>query len=55
MDYYRVNKDCASIENQSSVGEPVLSTISKAAATQFSVMITESTGIITESTRTVPA
>ena len=29
-DYYRVNKDCARIENQSSAGESVLSTISKA-------------------------
>ena len=44
MEYYRVNKDCARIENQSLAGESVLSTISKAAATLFSVTITESTG-----------
>ena len=44
MDYYRVNKDCARIENQSSAGESVLSIISKAAATLFSVKLTESTG-----------
>jgi len=44
MDYYRVNKDCARMENQSSAGESVLSTISKAAPTLFSVTITESTG-----------
>jgi len=44
MDYYRVNKDCARIENQSSAGESILSTISKAAATLFSVALTESTG-----------
>jgi len=43
-DYYRVNKDCARIENQSSAWEPVLSTIYKAAATLFSVTLTESTG-----------
>jgi hypothetical protein len=43
-DYYRVNKDWARIENQSSAGESVLSTISKAAATLFSVTLTESTG-----------
>jgi hypothetical protein len=44
MDYYRVNKDCARIENQSSAGESVLSTISMAGVTLFSVTITESTG-----------
>jgi hypothetical protein len=44
MDYYRVNKDWARIENQSSAGESVLSTISKEATTLFSVTITESTG-----------
>jgi hypothetical protein len=60
-DYYRVNKDCARIENQSSAGESVLSTISKSAATTFSVTIIESTGItesrgvITEAARTVRA
>jgi len=43
MDYYRVNKDCARIENQSFAVESVLSTISKAATTLFSVRITEST------------
>jgi hypothetical protein len=52
MDYYRVNKDCARIRNQASAGEAISSTISKAAATLFSVMITESTGIVrTEKTR----
>ena len=45
MDYYRVNKDYARIENLSSAGESVFSTISKAATTLFSVTITESTGI----------
>jgi len=61
MDYYRVNKACARIENQSSAGESVLSIISKAAATLFSVTLTESTRInestwfITESTRTARA
>ena len=45
-DYYRVNKDCVRIENQAATGEAVLSTISKSAATQFSVTITESTGIV---------
>ena len=44
MDYYRVNKDCGRIQNQSSTGESVLSTSSKAAATLFSVTLTESTG-----------
>jgi hypothetical protein len=52
MDYYRVNKDCARIRNQASAGEAISSTISKLAATLFSVMITESTGIVrTEKTR----
>jgi hypothetical protein len=51
-DYYRVNKDCTRIRNQASVGEAVSSTISKLAATQFSVTITESTGIVrTDKTR----
>ena len=45
-DYYRVNKDCACIWNQSSAGEAVSSTISNAAATSFSLTITESTGIV---------
>jgi hypothetical protein len=45
-DYYRVNKDCARIRNKASGGEAVSSTISKAAATPFSVTITESTGIV---------
>jgi len=44
MDYYRVNKHYARIENQSSAGESVLSTISMAGATLFSMTITESTG-----------
>ena len=48
MDYYRVNKDCVRIENQSSAGESVLSTISKAAATLFSVTITEAQGMCGE-------
>jgi hypothetical protein len=46
MDSYRVNKDCARIRNQASAGEAVSSTISKAAATPFSVTITESTRIV---------
>jgi len=45
MDYYRVNKDCARTENQSSAGESVMAKISKAAETQFSVTITESKGM----------
>jgi hypothetical protein len=45
-DYYRVNKDCARIRNKASAGEAVSATISKAAATTFSVTITESTGIV---------
>ena len=58
---YQVNWDCARVRNRASAGEAVSAKISKAAATQFSVMITESigitetTGIITESTRTVRA
>jgi hypothetical protein len=44
MDYYQVKKDCAGIENQSLARESVLSTISKAAATLFSVTLNESTG-----------
>jgi hypothetical protein len=61
MDYYRVNKDCARIRNQASTGEAVSAMISKSAATMFSVTINESTGIaestgiITESTRSVRA
>ena len=45
---YRVNKDCARIRNKAkaSDGEAVSSTIYKAAATPFSVTITESTGIV---------
>jgi len=60
-DYYRVNKDCVCICNQASALEAVSATISKSAATTFSVTIIESTGItesigiITESTRTVRA
>ena len=51
-DYYRVNKDCARIRNKAPAGEAVSSTIYKAAATLFSVTITESTGIVrTEKTR----
>jgi hypothetical protein len=51
-DYYRVNKDYARIQNQASTAEAVSSTISKAAATPFSVRITESTGIVrTDKTR----
>jgi hypothetical protein len=45
-DYYRVNKECARIRNKASAGEAVSSTISKAVATPFSVMITESPGIV---------
>ena len=49
---YRVNKDCAPIRNKAPAGEAVSSTIYKAAATLFSVTITESTGIVrTEKTR----
>jgi acyl-coenzyme A synthetase/AMP-(fatty) acid ligase len=60
-DDYRVNRDCARIRNRASAGEAVSALISKSAATQFSVMIIESTGItesrgvITEATRTVRA
>ena len=55
-DYYRVKKDCARIENQSSAGESVKSTISESTGiTESTGIITESTGIITESTRTVRA
>jgi hypothetical protein len=43
---YRVNKDCARIRKKASAGEAVSSTISKAAATPFSVTITESIGIV---------
>jgi hypothetical protein len=51
-DYYRVNKDCARKWNQASAGEAVSSTISKSAATQFWVTITESTGTVrTDKTR----
>jgi hypothetical protein len=51
-DYYRVNKDCARIRSKASAGETVSSTMSKAATTPFSVMITESPGIVrTEKTR----
>jgi hypothetical protein len=51
-DYYRVNKDCARIRNKASAGDAVSSTISKSAATQFSVTITDSTGIVrTDKTR----
>ena len=51
-DYYRVNKDCACIRNQASSREAVSSTISKSAATQFSVTITGSRGIVcTDKTR----
>jgi hypothetical protein len=39
-DYYRVNKDCARKRNKASAGETISSTISKAAATLFSVTIT---------------
>jgi hypothetical protein len=45
-DYYRVNKDCARIRIQASALEAVSLTISKAAATPFSVTITESPGIL---------
>jgi acyl-coenzyme A synthetase/AMP-(fatty) acid ligase len=60
-DDYRVNRDCARVRNRASPGEAVSAMISKAAATMFSVTIIESTGItesigiITESTRTVRA
>jgi hypothetical protein len=61
VDDYRVNRDCARVRNRASVGEAVSAMISKSAATHFSVTIIESTGIdestgiITESTRTVRA
>jgi hypothetical protein len=45
-DYYLVNKECARIRNKASAGEAVSSTISKTAATPFSVTITESPGIV---------
>jgi len=45
-DDYRVNKDWARIQNKASAGEAVSSTIYKAAATPFSVTITESTRIV---------
>ena len=48
MDYYRVNKDCARIRNQASAGEAVSSTISKAAATPFSVTVTSQQGLCAE-------
>jgi hypothetical protein len=54
-DDYRVNRDCARVRNRASVGEAVSAMILKSAATHFSVTIIESTGIITESTRTVRA
>jgi len=60
-DDYRVNRDCALVRNRTSAGEAVSAMIYKAAATPFSVTIIESTGItesigiITESTRTVHA
>jgi len=54
-DNYRVNRDRARVLNRASAGEAVSAMISKSAATQFSVTITESTGIITESKRTVRA
>jgi len=60
-DDYRVNRDCARVRNRASAGEAVSAMISKSAATQFSVTIIESTGItesigiITQSTRTVRA
>jgi hypothetical protein len=51
-DYYRVNKDCACICNQASTLEVVSSTISNSVTTTFSVMITESIGIVhTDKTR----
>jgi len=43
---YRVNKECARIRNKASTSEAVSSKISKAAATSFSVTITESPGIV---------
>jgi hypothetical protein len=60
-DDYRVIRHCARVRNRASAGEAVSATIYKSAATQFSVAIIESTGItestwiITESTRTVRA
>jgi hypothetical protein len=56
---YRVNREWARVRNRASAGEAVSAMISKSAATQFLVTIIESTGIteskgiITESTRTV--
>jgi len=60
-DDYRVIRHYARVRNRASAGEGVSATISKSAATQFSVTIIESTSInestwiITESTRTVRA
>ena len=53
-DDYRVIRHCARVRNGASAGEGVSATISKSAATQFSVTIIESTGI-TESIGTVHA
>ena len=44
-DDYRVNRDSARVRNRSAAGEAVSATISKSAATTFSVTIIESTGI----------
>jgi hypothetical protein len=45
-DDYRVIRNYARVRNRASAGEAVSATISKAAATPFSVAITESTGIV---------
>jgi hypothetical protein len=45
-DDYRVNRDCALGRNRTSAGEAVSAMISKSAATQFLVTITESTGLV---------
>jgi hypothetical protein len=47
-DDYRVNRDCARVRNRASAGEAVSAKISKAGETQFSVTITESKGMCTE-------
>jgi hypothetical protein len=44
-DDYRVNRDRARVRNRASAGGAVSATISKSAATQFSVTIIESTWI----------
>jgi len=45
-DDYRVNRDCARVRKRASAREAFSAMISKAAATMFSLTITESTGIV---------